>query len=167
MGLVLFSLTKNAQGFFRSLFEKEDALWGNCWYTKGFSSDQYLYPLFLYLKENAKETTITFNKERAFALKSLAGITYTDDYKLFLHFDDGANISLNIGAVPKTEPLEEQQNKITSTTYFIVQQTKQRKIRFTNKMGKVIASIHLANNEPQIWNYLLTIQLQGLKDPTE
>lgn len=143
---------------------KEDVLWGSCWMTKGFSSDQYLYPLFLFLKEHAQKSQLSLPNGQVYWFKNLHAVKYTHDYYLCLDFGV-EQLLLTIGMLPKTEPLEVQQQKISATTYWVQVETGAKKICFKNKLGIVLAELELSQEEPLVWDYLLNIQLQGLKNP--
>lgn len=144
--------------------EVDDALWGACWRTKGFSSDQYLYPLFLFLKNRENKSVLKLVNEQQYALSELQNVDYTHDYQLKLCFSEEEVIFI-IGAVLKTASLEEQQAKITGTFYLINKQTGAKRLCFKNKLGQLIADLYLSEEDVVLWDYLVNIQLKGIDLP--
>ncbi|WP_299252777.1 (2Fe-2S) ferredoxin domain-containing protein [uncultured Aquimarina sp.] len=132
-----------------------------CMLTKGFSSDQYLYPLFLFLKTvNENISLVLANGERYF-FSELQDIEYTSTYTVTLHFKDNRVIHLIIGSVSKEEPLEAIQKKITSTEYFILEETNLRGIRFKDKLTRLCGMVYIPETATKTWEYCLNIQLKG------
>lgn len=144
--------------------EVEDPEWGRSWQTKGFSSDQYLYPLFLFLKEKNSKSLFQLANGQQWTLNELKSVDYTHDYQLKLTFPT-TEITLTIGSVPKTENVIEQQAKITGSFYVIKQQTGEKKLCFKNKMGQLVANLYLFLEEVDLWDYLVKIQLKGIDIP--
>ena len=146
---------------------KEDEVLGNVFRARGSHSDQYLYPLFLYLSKNPGKTTLSIPGQGRVYLSELKGIDYTDPYRLRLRFDEGgwATVELVIALIPKTEPESLQQNKITICEYFIQIATDQKVIRMKNRGGKVVAELVIANEDHATWEYCMKIQLNGAEEP--
>lgn len=136
---------------------KNDKELGECYLTKGFSSDQYLYPLFLHLFENPKGIIIKINDKAPIEFKEILAVDYSKKFTLELATKTDA-ISLIIAAVPK-EDNELQKLKISITEYFYKKENKQLGIRFKNKFGNTIAHIFIDNNESNVWSYCEKIQL--------
>ena len=138
---------------------KNDTELGECFITKGFSSDQYLYPLFLYLLDNPKGVTLISSDEKRVAFEDIISLEYSKTYTLELHTET-KTIPFTIAAVPK-ENKELQQSKISITEYFIQKETQQSGIRFKNKFGEVQYKIEFDSIENKAWKYCTKIQLQN------
>lgn len=130
---------------------------GDCFITKGFSSDQYLYPLFLYLSENSKGVTLHLSDDDSIPFGKIISVTYSKKYTLELTTETNI-LELTIAAVPK-EDKELQQTKISSTEYFFQKENQQAGIRFKNKFGKEIGKILFDSIENKGWKYCTSIQL--------
>lgn len=139
---------------------KEDSELGNCFIARGFSSDQYLYPLFLYLKEHPEGVYIHEIGGEGFSFKEIRVVNYTSSHTLELQTETTA-ILLTIGAVPKDNNTL-QKSKISVTEYFYINSTKQAGIRFKNKFGKTLAIIEFDSIENKSWHYCKEIQLQNI-----
>ena len=138
---------------------KNDTELGECFITKGFSSDQYLYPLFLYLLDNPKGVTLISSDEKRVSFEDIISLEYSKTYTLELHTET-KTIPFTIAAVPK-ENKELQQSKISITEYFIQKETQQSGIRFKNKFGEVQYKIEFDSIENKAWKYCTKIQLQN------
>jgi len=138
---------------------KNDTELGECYITKGFSSDQYLYPLFLYLIENPKGVLLYIADKSPISFEEIDTIEYSKAHTLELHTKN-ERIALTIAAVPK-ENKELQQSKISSTEYFHQKRTQQTGIRFKNKFGEILGKIEFDSVESKAWEYCTNIQLQN------
>ncbi|MCL7764029.1 (2Fe-2S) ferredoxin domain-containing protein [Polaribacter sp. Z014] len=138
---------------------KNDKELGECYITKGFSSDQYLYPLFLFLLENPKGVTLKMYQQNAIPFTEITAVNYAKTYTLELETATDC-ISLTIAGVPKDNK-ELQQSKISSTEYFYQKNLKQTGIRFKNKFGEVLGIIKFDSIENLAWKYCTKIQLQN------
>ena len=138
---------------------KNDTELGECFITKGFSSDQYLYPLFLYLLDNPKGVTLISSDEKRVSFEDIISLEYSKTYTLELHTET-KTIPFTIAAVPK-ENKELQQSKTSITEYFIQKETQQSGIRFKNKFGEVQYKIEFDSIENKAWKYCTKIQLQN------
>ncbi|GAA3628185.1 (2Fe-2S) ferredoxin domain-containing protein [Flavivirga jejuensis] len=136
---------------------KDDEELGECYMTKGFSSDQYLYPLFLYLFENPQGVTLHIPNQNSIPFKEICAVDYSKEHILEL-VTKTDSIPLTIAAVPKDNK-ELQQSKISVTEYFHQKETQQTGIRFKNKFGKTLGKISINSNESNAWNYCTKIQL--------
>ncbi len=144
---------------------KQDDDLGEVYITKGFNSDQYLFPLFEFLKEKNIQGTIHTPNGTSYPVSELKTVTYNDAYTLFLTFTGGTNYPIVIGSVPKHEEKSLIQAKISSTEYFIDKNNFKKGIRFKNKMGKFVMFLEIASQDVLFWNYCLNIQLLGLENP--
>ncbi|MBP8792795.1 MAG: (2Fe-2S) ferredoxin domain-containing protein [Lutibacter sp.] len=144
---------------------KNDVDLGMCCITKGFSSDQYLFPLFLFLLQTKSGASLQLNNGELFDFKNLVAVRYEDAYAITLEFLNEKMVHLIIGLVPKTEPIELVQQKIMSTEYFRLTSNGDKGIRFKNKIGKTVAIIKLDSINNTIWDYCLDIQLGGILAP--
>ena len=140
---------------------KNDENLDECYTTKGFSSDQYLYPLFLFLKENPKGVFLHLVDASPISFEEIINVDYATKYNVVLTTNT-AVIPLTIAAVPKEEK-DLQQSKITSTEYFYQTKTKQTGIRFKNKFGKLIGKILFDSIDNKGWQYCTSIQLLNTK----
>ena len=140
---------------------KNDEALGECYITKGFSSDQYLYPLFLFLKENPKGVFLHLADSSPIPFEEITNVDYTTKYNVELTTNT-AVISLTIAAVPK-EKKDLQKSKISSTEYFHQKKTGQTGIRFKNKFGELIGKILFDSTSNKGWQYCTSIQLQNTK----
>lgn len=145
--------------------QKEHPTLGKCWITKGFSSDQYLFPLFLKLFETKEKATLHIEGGSTYCLNELENVTYNDPYAITLQFKNDTSVSFIIGFVPKTQPDELIKQKITSTEYFVKLNNRNKGIQFKDKMGNLVASIQFDANQKELWQYCLSVQLLGLENP--
>jgi len=144
---------------------KEDAELGTCFIAKGFNSDQYLYPLFSYLRDQDIKGFLKFSDEICFNVDELESVVYEHAYLAVLTFKNETKINLIIGSVPKEDGLEFVQSKISSTEYYISQDKLKKGVRFKNKMGKFVAELQLDTEDVLFWDYCLKIQLLGKSNP--
>lgn len=143
--------------------ETKDEQLGDCQITKGFSSDQYLYPLFLFLQENPKGVRIQLKYHPAIPFNQIQKIKYEDPFIMELITDRQHTHHFHIGPIPKSETLKVQQQKITSTEYFILTHTPQKGIRFKDKMGRLVAMVYIDSEADKVWDYCLGTQLNFSK----
>ncbi len=154
--------TKELAPFKPKPFElKNDEELGECFITKGFSSDQYLYPLFLFLFENAEGVILNLINKTPIQFKDIISVDYSNTHTLELTTRRDT-IELTIASVPK-ENKELQQSKISSTEYFYQKETQQTGIRFKNKFGKLIGKIIFDSIDNKVWEYCTSIQLLNTK----
>lgn len=130
-----------------------------CFITKGFSSDQYLYPLFLYLKDNPKGVTLYKSSQVPIPFDEVDILDYSKAYTLELHTKT-TSVEFTIASVPK-DNRGLQQSKISSTEYFYQKKTQQSGIRFKNKFGDTLGKIEFDSLENKAWKYCTKIQLQN------
>lgn len=142
-----------------------DPLLGNVFITKGFSSDQYLYPLFLKLSQKKIAAQLILPPNLSYDFKDLARVVYEDPYALSLFFESNNQVDLIIGSLPKEASTDLIAQKITSTEYYKLVDNSISGIRFKNKFGKIIGQIQFTHSENILWDYCLKIQLKGLADP--
>lgn len=145
---------------------KIDAELGSVIITKGFSSDQYLYPLFLFLQSVNEGVSIVFENGERYFFSDFLKVVYETSYTLQLYAKNNRIIDLIIGGVPKSEPSSIIQQKITQTEYFIVKGTTskpQKGIRFKDKRARTIAIIYIPKTANQTWEYCLSTQLKGIQ----
>ncbi len=139
---------------------KNDEELGECFITKGFSSDQYLYPLFLYLLDNPKGILLYIADESPISFEEIDAVEYSKAHTLELHTKTDT-IALTIAAVPK-DNMELQKSKISSTEYFYQKETQQTGIRFKNKFGVTLGRVLFDSMENKAWEYCTKIQLQNI-----
>ena len=144
---------------------KNDVDLGACCIAKGFSSDQYLYPLFLYLLQVKKGISLQLSNGELYDFENLEEVKYDAPYVMSLVFKNNKKVNLVIGFVPKSESVELVQQKISVTEYFRLESTGNKGIRFKNKVGETVAIIRLNKQMTEIWEYCLTIQLNGMLEP--
>jgi len=140
-------------------FKKDEEL-GDCLITKGFSSDQYLYPLFLFLLEKPEGVTLQLSDTPPLAFKDINAVNYSKEFTLELLTKTDC-LEFTIAAVPKDDK-ELQKLKISITEYFYQKETAQTGIRFKNKFGKTIGKIAFDSIHTEAWQYCTKIQLQRL-----
>lgn len=138
---------------------KNDAELGESFITKGFSSDQYLYPLFLYLKENPKGITLCMVNQKPVPFEKINVLDYSKTHVLELHTENDC-IPLTIAAVPRDNK-ELQKSKISVTEYFYQKETQQVGIRFKNKFGETLGRIEFDSIKNKAWDYCTKIQLKN------
>ncbi len=147
-------------------FQKiNDSKLGICYFTKGFSSDQYLFPLFQFLKNTNTGAVIKLANNTSYSMDDLEGVNYENPFELILTFAHNKSVSLVIGSVPKHESENLIENKVTSTEYYITEDGLRKQIRLKNKKGIQIAQIELDSNSSEIWDYCLNIQLIKMPNP--
>lgn len=143
---------------------KNEVALGEHWVTKGFSSDQYLFPLFQYILENKPKGIIRLSTGNSFNLKQIESVVYVEAFTMEIRFIDASIINLTIGAIPKTVSPEIKNEKITSTEYISLI-SGGKIIQFKNNKGVLIASISFPQEENELWNYCTKIQLGGIVVP--
>lgn len=149
-----------------SLTTDEDL--GKVWLTKGFSSDQYLYPLFVHLFNTKPDAVCTWHNGTRFNLNTLTNVEYTDPYTMSLHIGEHQTLELIIGSVPKRTDFEAISNqKIGATEYYMQADQSGKGIRLRNKLGECVATIELGLDNQDIWTYCETIQLIGISVPKQ
>ncbi len=141
----------------------EDTDLGTHYLTKGFSSDQYLYPLFVYLSDNKIDADLKIQHQELFNFKTGVTVLYNSIHEIVFETATDKSKKMIIGAVSKKDTEEVQFAKITSTQYIAQIENAQKKIRFRNKKGALIAE--LTTKDDSFWNYCLKIQLGGLELP--
>lgn len=143
---------------------KQDDALGWVYITKGFSSDQYLYPLFRHLLEHDIKGTLKLNNGVSYGLKELTEVQYNTQYTAHLSF--GAEVeNFVIGALPKNIDEQVVEAKITQTFYYINKDNQQKGVLFKNKKGRFVAELKIDAEEQDFLDYCLKIQLLGLKNP--
>ena len=152
------------QPSFKLIYDEE---LGEGFKAKGFHSDQYLYPLFLFLKENPGNTRIVLPDYRSFDFSNLQSIDYTDAYQIKFHFGDNEEdiVRLVIALVPKTGPLNLIDQRVSACEYFIKSSTDHKTIRLRDKNGHKLATIEIPSSDYAIWQYCLKIQLNNATSP--
>ena len=138
-----------------------DELYGDRYETKGFSSDQYLYPLFLFLSQQNESVVLNTQSGKRIVINQDVIVNYTHNYLLEFLFDN-ETFNLVIGPVGKNHPEEVQDQKISSTVYYLTGENKGG-IRFSNKKGVLIAYLEIDSSI--IWDYCIKIQLGKLEVP--
>ncbi|WP_435263082.1 (2Fe-2S) ferredoxin domain-containing protein [Tenacibaculum sp. nBUS_03] len=138
---------------------KNDKELDECYITRGFSSDQYLYPLFLYLKENPEGVSLSMPNELPIPFDDIIALDYSKAHVLEIHTKTTC-ITLTIASVPKDNK-ELQKSKISSTEYFYQKETKLSGIRFKNKFGEILGRILFDSIKNKAWKYCTKIQLQN------
>jgi len=152
----------------KAFSQSTDTELGHVWITKGFSSDQYLYPLFKFLLDNKPNAICTWFNGTTFNLNTLTAVEYTDPYKMTVCIEPSQSFDLIIGPVPKRTDFEAVSNqKIGATEYFQNINTLEQGIRFKNKLGETVATIHLGTSNQPIWDYCENIQLIGISVPKQ
>lgn len=138
---------------------KDDTDLGLCHITRGFSSDQYLYPLFLYLWEHDQQSRVQLASGKSFSFGEIQEIRFSKEFAMELVLENEV-VELIIAAVPKVrEDLHEL--KITVTEYYVLAENMAAGIRFKNKKGKILGKIHLNSMTSKSWDYITAIHLQG------
>lgn len=137
---------------------------GECWITKGFSSDQYLYPLLQFIAANNHAGTIQLKDEAPLNLNALQSVKYEAVFMLEMCFTKGRTRQLTIGKIPDTQPQDLVESKVTTTEYYYQTGTGSKGIQFKNKKGDLLGRVHLDQNDA-IWDYCLDIMLGGLRLP--
>ncbi|OHX65870.1 (2Fe-2S) ferredoxin domain-containing protein [Flammeovirga pacifica] len=136
---------------------QEDQQLGVCAITKGLASDQYTYPLFLYLKENSPSSSLELPISQKIEFSEITEVVYNKTYTLELETKE-KTIDFVIGPIDqKDKDLVAQ--RIASVEYFEQLSTNKKGVRLKNKWGDLIAFIWLDNNA---WDYCLQIQLMGI-----
>ena len=140
-------------------FKKDDEL-GECFITRGFSSDQYLYPLFLFLFEKPKGVTLHIPLRESIPFQEIIDVNYSKEYTLEL-LTKKECLEFTIAAVPSND-IALLQLKISITEYYYQKETGKTGIRFKNKFGDTLGKIELGSITNEPWKYCTKIQLQNL-----
>lgn len=139
-----------------ALAEDEDL--GLIYSTRGFSTDQYTYPLFLYLTETKSNATLTFPHGQRHSFATIQSLEY-GKYQAILSFEE-ATLAFTLAGIPKTEPIALQRSRVLVTEFFYsVANPQKRGIRLKDKMGRLLAIIWLEPTNEADWNYCLEVQL--------
>ncbi len=133
---------------------------GACYMTRGFHSDQYIYPLFLFLVRASSQATLQLPTGAELPLAG-ASVDYSHAYRMQLCFDN-KTMELIIGA-GSTAP--DQLRKIHVVEYFL-HDGGDRRIVLKNKQGDTEATVRIPYADAPTWSYCLRIQLRGVADPT-
>ncbi|QDO94409.1 (2Fe-2S) ferredoxin domain-containing protein [Formosa sediminum] len=139
---------------------KADEELGDCLITRGFSSDQYLYPLFLLLLEKSEGVTLYKPNYNPIPFKEIKDVVYSKAYTLELLTNTDC-IEFIIAAVP-IDDMALQKSKISITEYYYQKETNKTGIRFKNKFGKTLGKIEFNALDNKAWKYCTKIQLQNL-----
>lgn len=146
-------------------FEEKTLPTGNYgWMTKGLSSDQYLYPLMKKCLELDIEGSYQDPQGNTRDLRSLSQVIFIDAYTMELRFGEEIS-SLLIGAVPKSDTTQRQEDKVRGTYYFIESNEIQKGIQFRNRKGEAMGTLLFKSDA--FWEYCTDIQLKGIKIPEE
>ncbi|BDD02577.1 (2Fe-2S) ferredoxin domain-containing protein [Aureibacter tunicatorum] len=141
---------------------KIDHQYGEVYATKGFASDQYLHPLFLFLKNCKSNSGFSLADGRVLHFRHLQEVNYNAPYALQLIFENvNTPLEVIIGVLPKSIDKSFWERKITSAEYIQTADQDQRIIRLSNKNGQWIGSVELDNSDEELWNYCQEIQLLG------
>lgn len=126
--------------------------------TRGFSTDQYTYPLFLYLTETKSSAKLTFPHGQSHSFQNIESVAY-GKYQIILTFEK-ATLAFTLAGIPKTEPMALQRSRVLVTEFFYnAVDTKERGIRLRDKMGNLLAIIWLDPADDAVWEYCLNVQL--------
>ena len=140
---------------------------GDAYVARGFHSDQYLFPLFLFLQQNPGSAYLALPNGNTFPITHLKNIDYTAPYYANLEFSDEAKptVKLLIGLLPQDADKALKLEKISVCEYWIAAQTGEKAIKLKNNQGQLVAQIFIAPQDEVIWNYCLQIQLKGVTPP--
>ena len=89
---------------------KEDEDLGLIYATKGFSTDQYTYPLFLYLTETKGAATLTFPHGQTHSFRTIQSLEY-GKHQVILTFEEVV-LAFTLAGIPKTEPIALQRSRV-------------------------------------------------------
>ncbi|MBB6460335.1 (2Fe-2S) ferredoxin domain-containing protein [Flammeovirga kamogawensis] len=135
----------------------EDTTLGSCYLTRGFASDQYTFPLFLYLKEHSPTSKLILDDNKSILFSDIKEVIYSKQYVLELILEQ-ETIELVIAPInQKDEALVKA--RISIVEYFHQITTNKKGIRFKNKFGHQLGLIWLSDTA---WEYCSKVQLQGL-----
>lgn len=144
---------------------KEDDNLGEVFITRGFHTDQYVYPFMVFLVNHKEMVTMQTPEGNLLPLTDLLSVHYTEGYTMTLLFSDQKEVPFVIGAVPKTEPSTISNSKISSVEYFIHCRSGKKGIRWKDKKGRAVALFHISEKDRTVWDYCLEIQLHNMKNP--
>ena len=144
-----------------------DSELGSCYIARGFSSDQYLFPLFSFLFQEKQGSFLYSDSSSIYDFQDGKEVTYENSNTMRLSFNNRELIDLIIGSVTKETTQKDIISKITKTEYYIQSSTGKKGIRFKNKFGGIIGKIPLEMSNHTIWKYCLEIQLSNAIEPKE
>lgn len=132
-----------------------DALLGEMLLARMASSDQLLYPLFLYLFERYDQLEVQYPGSAPVSLKQAPTVTYTDTFDMTV-ISEELNICLATAPIPQDAPKELQERKV-GVTEVMVLNPPNKAIRFKNRKGTVLLTIWLKEGagQKEIWNHIL------------
>ncbi|MCH2229522.1 MAG: hypothetical protein MK105_04190 [Crocinitomicaceae bacterium] len=154
------SENERSNSFIKPFEHKELPSGNKGWITKGLSSDQYLYALFIKWCDSQVEGIFTNRIGEKHPMSSLKTIDYTDEFTIELNFE-GNTETLLIGAVGANDKTEKQRLKIRGTFYYTEENTENKGIIFKNKIGEKVASMEFKCD--RFWKYCEEIQLGGIR----
>ncbi|KXX68398.1 ferredoxin [Flammeovirga sp. SJP92] len=131
---------------------------GECRITRGFASDQYTFPLFLYLSENSPKSTLTLSGQTPLSFSEIKSVNYSQKYTLELELES-ETIELIIAPIDQKNQ-ELVKKRIAVVEYFEQLDSLNKGVRMRNKFGEDIGLIWL---EDHAWQYCLEVQLKGIK----
>lgn len=141
-----------------------DAQLGDCYLTKGFSSEQYLHPLFRHILEQKPKGTLAMAGAPEVALDALRAVVFTHENTMDLHFGMDTLVQLVIGKVTSTATEAVMARKITGAEYYWQPETRMCGIRFKNKKTEWVGMLRFPA-EDALWDYCLRIMLGGMESP--
>jgi len=142
---------------------KVDEDLGTCAITRGFSSDQYLYPLFLFLWQNPSNTWLKIAGKEPIYFDMITNVVYDKVYQLQL-ITEREDFEFTIAVIPQND-VNLRKSKITITEYYFIVEKEEAGVRFKNKLGETIGNIIIPNyKDNKAWKYCLEVQLQMKKE---
>ncbi len=145
----------------------EDATLGEVYKVRGFHSDQYLYPLFQFLHESNTSAKIIRANGQVIRCSDLQEVDYSAPYHLQLKWGitEIQETSLVIALIPVTEAEALKKQRISVCEYLVQLSSGDKVIRLKDKVGQLVAEIHMDSEDSAIWEYCLRIQLNNATDP--
>lgn len=133
------------------------------------SSEQDLYPLFLYLFERYEQILIQEPGQDSRALLHQPLVDYTHELDISIKTEHG-NILLAIAALPQHAAEELTARKIGLTEVIRLKEKRNSEregIRFKNRKGEELLTIWFKNRKGEIWRHILRNFLDLSSDPDE
>jgi (2Fe-2S) ferredoxin len=149
--------------------DADDGQLGKVLKTRMPSSEQDLYPLFLYLFERYDQILVQQPGQEPCALPQRPLVDYTDAYDICIKADN-LTLRLAIAPLPPEAASELLARKIGLTEVFRVKEGEnpgRKGVRFKNRKGEALLTIWFKERQEEIWRHILLNFLDGATDPDE
>ncbi|WP_103865896.1 ferredoxin [Aquimarina sp. I32.4] len=148
-----------------SFRHKTDPELGEVLLTKGFASDQHIYPLFQYLFQEPRAIAIQTYGDALVEITTSHQVDYTDDYDIKIKGPE-LQLQLAIAAIPKDISTEIADRKVGNAEVIWLKKRTifTKAIRLKNRKGKHLVTIWIREEDTTTWHHILKIYLSMSPD---